>query len=141
MMSGLIPGQNSPTGSLTPFGSSGPLGGTNPPNPFQQKIFLLETYVAGLSYAENLEEIEVFLVPGFRLEFLRDPKNTYDEMAIQIFIQPQGVPKKRIGYVPRRKNEILARLMDAGKYLYGIIQEKKNFGNSLNLTIHVFMED
>lgn len=66
----------------------------------------------------------------------------YDEQAIQIFVSPKGRPKQRIGYVPRAKNEILSRLMDAGKFLYGIIQEKHpHTDGQFDLTIRIFMED
>lgn len=135
-MGGMIPSM-----PQTPFWHLTPTDGQQK-KPFQQEIFLLETDVAGLFFAENLQDVEVFLVPGFRLELLREPQNEYDERAIQIFVSPKDRPKQRIGYIPRAQNEILSRLMDAGKYLYAVIQEKRTHPDGqFDLTIRVFMED
>ena len=68
-MGGMIPSM-----PQTPFWHLAPTDGRQK-KPFQQEIFLLETYVAGLFFAENLQDVEVFLVPGFRLELLREPQN------------------------------------------------------------------
>lgn len=46
-----------------------------------------------------------------------------------------------IGYVPRAKNEILARLMDAGKRVFGKVEEKWNTGEWVNISIKVYMMD
>lgn len=46
-----------------------------------------------------------------------------------------------LGYVPRVKNEALARLMDAGKLLFGRIDSKTWQGEWLKVEIQVFMRD
>ena len=57
------------------------------------------------------------LKKGDRLKLLLEPKNKYDEKAILV-LDPKG---KKLGYIPRVKNEVLYHLMDAGKELFGIV--------------------
>ncbi len=106
------------------------------PMPFVQEIFLIECKVAGTSYL-NLTEIEPHLLIDEILLTLREPENQFDEFAILILTQ-KG---KKLGYIPRDKNEILARLMDAGKLILAKIVDKKWVGNWLNITMSVFMRD
>ena len=95
------------------------------PKPFERDIFLFDTYVAGTSHIEGMEELEPHLQTGDRLDFFREPDNQYDAQAI-VIKTADGV---KIGYVPRQDNVIFARLMDAGKLLFGRISEKEKKGN------------
>jgi len=106
------------------------------PMPFVQEIFLIECKVAGTSYL-NLTEIEPHLLIDEILLTRREPENQFDEFAILILTQ-KG---KKLGYIPRDKNEILAWLMDAGKLILAKIVDKKWVGNWLNITMSVFMRD
>ncbi len=47
----------------------------------------------------------------------------------------------KLGYVPQAKNEILARLMDAGKLVFGKLVEKHWHEEWLKLEIKVFMRE
>ena len=47
----------------------------------------------------------------------------------------------KLGYIPRTKNEVLARLMDAGKLLYARIEAKVWLGEWLKLDICVLLRD
>ena len=47
----------------------------------------------------------------------------------------------KIGYIPQKDNIIFARLMDAGKLLFGKITEKEKKGNWLRIKIQVFMHE
>lgn len=106
------------------------------PKPFVREIFLMQCNVAGTSYCD-LEAIEPGLeIAGF-LAFKREPNNPHDELAILIFDQ-QG---NKLGYVPKAKNEVIARLMDAGKLIFGRLEEKQWFEAWLRLDIRVFMRD
>ena len=80
--------------------------------PFAKDIFLLETHVAGLSYYEinSLNEPLTITEP---LLLRREPDNPHDSLAI-IVLTRTG---QKLGYVPRHRNPVLARLMDAGKTL------------------------
>lgn len=88
------------------------LGKENLPVPFQgREIELLTTYIAGMVHHNSGEEIRALPAEG-EMRLLREPANPHDQRAIAILWQDRC-----IGYVPRRKNEVLAALLDAGKTL------------------------
>ena len=87
--------------------------------PFSRKIFLAETHVAGCRYVRNIEKYLSKLQKGDRLILLREPKNEHDELAILV----KDERKHKLGYIPRAQNQVMAHLMDAGKYLYGEVVE------------------
>lgn len=115
----------------------GKAGQENLPKPFERDIFLFDTYVAGTTHIDGMEELEPFLKSGDRLRFFREPGNTHDERAILVK-NKDGV---KIGYVPRKDNVIFARLMDAGKYLFGEISEKEIVGRWVKLSIKIYLKD
>jgi hypothetical protein len=112
-------------------------GGLDIPKPFVKDTFLLETHIAGTTHIEGIKELEPFLTEETRLSFFRETDNAYDSRAIAIKTA-DGV---KIGYVPQEKNEIISRLMDAGKLIYGKISEKEFVGNWLKITVEVFLND
>ena len=77
--------------------------------PFAREIMLVEAHIAGTSHRE-LQDVEPTLFPGALLVLKREPANPHDPLAIMIFAEAGH----HLGYVPRAKNEALARLMDAG---------------------------
>lgn len=107
------------------------------PKPFERDIFLFDTYVAGTSHIEGMEELEPHLQTGDRLDFFREPDNQYDAQAIVI----KTVDGVKIGYVPRQDNVIFARLMDAGKLLFGRISEKEKKGKWVKISIDIFLHE
>ena len=107
------------------------------PKPFERDIFLLDTHVAGTTHIEGIDELEPYLKSGDRLNLFREPDNSYDEFAILIKTM-DGV---KIGYIPQKDNIIFARLMVAGKLLFGKITEKEKKGNWLRIKIQVFMHE
>ena len=109
------------------------------PMPFIKEIFLMECHVAGTTYVD-LTDIEPKLVADAPLVFKREPGNPHDSLAIQIYAEHGD----RIGYVPKAKNEVLARLMDAGKLIFGKLVSKgwEGYdGKWLKLQIKVYMRD
>ena len=116
---------------------SGGLNGKGFALPFITEIQLMECYVAGTTFRDNIEEIEPELEKDDLLVFKRDPDNEHDDLAITIYDKEERL----IGYIPQRKNEILARLMDAGKIVFGKIEKKKWRGDWLKIKIRVFMRD
>lgn len=107
------------------------------PKPFERDIFLLDTHVAGTTHIEGIDELELYLKSGDRLNLFREPDNPYDEFAILIKTM-DGV---KIGYIPQKDNIIFARLMDEGKLFWGKITEKEKKGNWLRIKIQVFMHE
>lgn len=107
------------------------------PKPFEKDIFLFDTHVAGTSHIEGIEELEPHLNIDDRLDFFREPDNRYDKEAIAI----KTAESVKIGYVPKQDNIIFARLMDAGKLLFGRISGKEKKENWVKLDIKVFMHE
>lgn len=85
--------------------------------PFAHDIFLLETHVAGLAYHQAKTAVPGLAV-GQSLTLRREPANPYDKLAIEI-LAASGL---KLGYIPRHRNPVLARLMDAGKQLLASVE-------------------
>ena len=77
------------------------------------------------------------LAPGAFLLLKREPANPHDPLAIMI-LDETG---RQLGYVPRAKNEALARLMDAGKLLFGKLENKAWVGDWLKVAARIYMRD
>lgn len=107
------------------------------PKPFEKDIFLFDTYIAGTTHIEGMEELEPCIHIDDRLDFFREPDNRYDPEAIVI----KTAAGAKIGYVPRQDNVIFARLMDAGKLLFGRISQKKKKGSWVKIGIKVFLHE
>ena len=109
---------------------------TGLPKPFVQEVELLDCNIAGTSFLD-LKEIEPNLKKNQLLVLKREPKNEYDDKAILILTEDG----QKLGYVPQENNEILSRLMDAGKLLFGRLDEKNWVGRWLRLDIQVYLRD
>jgi hypothetical protein len=107
------------------------------PLPFVQEIFLMQCHVAGTTFREKIEDIEPSLQEQDILIFKRETDNKHDKLAILI-VDKNG---QKLGYVPRAKNEVIARLMDAGKLIFGKIEQKEWQGDWLKIAVKVFMRD
>ena len=105
--------------------------------PFERDIFLFDTHVAGTTHIEGIEELEPQLKIDEKLSFFREPNNPYDKQAIVIKTE-SGT---KIGYIPQLDNVIFARLMDAGKLLFGRISRKDKKGNWVKIDIKVFLHE
>jgi hypothetical protein len=104
--------------------------------PFAREIMLVECQIAGTSH-RDVKAIEPTLTPGTLLVLLREPQNAHDPLAIMI-LDENG---HHIGYVPRLKNEALARLMDAGKVLFARLESKRWHGEWLCAEVRIFLRD
>lgn len=78
-------------------------------NVLLRDIVVLETKVAGTMYYEP-HEFEPLVKKGLPLKMVREPENQYDKFAVALYLDGG-----KIGYLPKSKNEVIARLMDAGK--------------------------
>ncbi|EHR31943.1 HIRAN domain-containing protein [Helcococcus kunzii] len=107
------------------------------PRPFEREIFLFDTYVAGTTHIENMEEIKNTLYRGKKLLFFREPNNEFDSKAIKI----QTETDEKIGYVPKQDNLIFSRLMDAGKILFGRIVQIEFKGKWTKIKIKIFLHE
>jgi hypothetical protein len=107
------------------------------PLPYVKEIFLMECHIAGTSYRENIKEIEKELQEKDLLVFKRETDNQHDKLAIVIF----DTKGQKLGYVPRDRNEVIARLMDAGKLIFGKLERKQWKDDWLKADIRVYMRD
>ncbi len=107
--------------------------------PFVQELFLLECEIAGTGFVKDIEKEAQSLPTGTVVYLVREANNKYDDLAIRI----DNAAGKKLGYVPRRKNEILARLLDGGKILYGKVVnvEFAEFSNWVTITVKIYMKD
>lgn len=103
--------------------------------PFEQEIFLFDTHVAGTSHVEGILDLEGYLKIEEKLNFFREPQNPHDPQAI-VIKTTKGI---KIGYVPRVDNIIFARLMDAGKILFGRIIKKEIKDKWVKIDIKIFL--
>lgn len=104
--------------------------------PFQKDIFLIEIQVAGTTYRKNIKELEPSLVPDQMYRMVREQDNKYDPNAVAIYFE-----KEKLGYIPAEQNEIIARLMDAGKFFYCKLISKEWINTWLRLNTEVYMKD
>ena len=107
------------------------------PAPYSEDLLLLQTTVAGTTHTVGIEALEPYLRPGDRLELVRVPHNPSDPNAIKIYTGD----RVKLGYVPRRENQILARLLDAGKLLYAVLRAKQWQEDWLKLDVDIFLTD
>ncbi len=112
-------------------------GGLTIPHPYERDIYLFDTYIAGTTYVKGIEEIEQNLNINDRLDFFREPDNSYDPQAI-VIKNTDGV---KLGYVPKQDNIIFSRLMDAGKLIFGRITEKEIKGKWVKINIKIFLHE
>ena len=107
------------------------------PKPFERDIYLFETYVAGTTHIDGIEDIGLNLKEEDKLIFFREPENIHDPQAIRI----ETLEHEKIGYIPRQDNIVFSRLMDAGKELFGTVREKEMVGNWLKIIIKIYLHE
>jgi len=105
--------------------------------PFSREIFLISASIAGAYYVDDIHTLLDKIKIGAKLRFVREPDNKHDELAILVKDQDNN----KLGYVPRQKNPILARLMDAGKLIYGTVKTIDNNESLIDVEMEIFMDD
>lgn len=101
-----------------------------------REIRLADMHIAGTAYYDADAALGC-LRPGQRLALRRQPENRYDALAIEV-LGPDG---HKLGYVPRRRNEMPARLMDAGKRLSARAESIARRGSWLHIQASLYLED
>jgi hypothetical protein len=90
------------------------------PSRAKATILVQASPVAGFQYHEG-KEVWDSLKAGDALELVREPDNPYDGNAVRV--EWQG---RTLGYVPRRENGAVARMLDRGTRLQAkIVRLKK----------------
>ena len=109
-------------------------GGVDALAPFSREIYLLDIVVAGTTFCAEMDEIEPQLLPETVLKMIRQPQNKHDELAIGVYYNAI-----RIGWVPMETNEIISRLMDAGKAFFCRIESTVRKGNWVKIKAKIIM--
>ncbi len=109
-------------------------GGVKALAPFTREIFLLDIVVAGTSFCKEIDALMHELKPETVLKMIRHPKNEHDELAIGIYHN-----EIRIGWVPQELNEVISRLMDAGKAFFCRIEKTRKLNNWVKINAKIFM--
>lgn len=109
------------------------------PEPFSREIFLMECRIAGTTFVKDVGTKTEKLAEGDVLALRRDPDNAYDDRAIAVHMAGDV----RIGWIPQERNEVVSRLMDAGKMLYAKVKSKawSKSGKWLMIDVALFMRD
>jgi len=105
--------------------------------PFSRQIYLISARIAGAYYVDGIHDLIEKIKAGAKLRFIRETDNKYDKLAILVKDQNNN----KLGYVPREKNPILARLMDAGKLIYGTVKTINNDDSYINIEMEIYMDD
>ncbi len=93
-------------------------------------IFFDEFYVAGYRYYDGLL-IEDSLLPGKEVRFQRKPDCLEDTGAVEIY-----TGRKKLGYIPRKDNAYISKLLDQGVTVKGEIC-KRNFDDRIRKRIKI----
>ncbi len=113
------------------------------PQVFARDILLMETIINGAMHVENIHALAAALHVGDRVKLILEPDNPVDARAILV----RNEKDEKLGYIPRVQNEVLFHLMDAGKYLYGVVvdgdidEDADEEDTWVQIYIEVYMKD
>ncbi len=85
-------------------------------NACAEQFPLFTCMAAGFQYYQGLALINE-LAPGDRLMLVREPGNSHDRLAVEIYTPDH----RKLGYLPQYLNEIPAIHLDNGKNLYALV--------------------
>src|SRR3982751_1226901 len=86
---------------------------------FKREILVLECMIAGTSF-RKLDAIDAEFAATAKLTMKRESKNEFDKFAVALYYKDV-----KIGYLPKNKNQVIARLMDAGKAFHATVETKE----------------
>ena len=94
--------------------------GAGLPVSLTRDIFLTRQSVVGTRYVGGAEDLVEELEKGSRVILLHEADNRFDKKAVMV-LDAKG---RKLGYLPRYQNAVIAALLDAGKVFYGLVSEK-----------------
>lgn len=103
--------------------------------PLSQEIHLFDTFVAGTTHLKDASPLEKIKIDD-KLKLVRE-NNKFDDNAILV-LNEEG---QKLGYIPEKDNIIFARLMDAGKLLFGKIKAIETKGSFKQISIGIYLLD
>lgn len=102
-----------------------------------EDIFLLETYLAGTSYIIGLADLAKYMQIDDKVDLYLEENNEYDQNAV--YLEYDQLVK--IGYLARENNLIFARLLKAGKRLYGKIKKLDCQASYVKIAIDIYLAE
>lgn len=107
------------------------------PSPYRHDVYLFSTYVAGTTHVKDIDLLVTSFLDNEEFTFYREPDNEHDSGAIVV----KNKQNKKIGYIPKADNIIFARLMDAGKLLFGRLTGCEVKGKWHKISIDIYLRD
>lgn len=92
-----------------------------------------ETAVAGTRHVPGVRALADGLAPGDELLLVRDRRNPYDPWATEV----RDGRGNRLGYVSCEHNEVVARLIDGGRDVAGLVGSVDQLGNWTRIQMEV----
>lgn len=86
--------------------------------PQEKRVKRIVVLRCGTVYLQNFSKD--MNEPGRQLKLIREPDNPYDRWAIRVCTLSGAM----LGYLPSKKNQSVARLMDAGKNITAFVDEQ-----------------
>lgn len=107
------------------------------PRVFNSVLRLITLTVAGTTHVPDIVHYAQNLAIGDKLSLLREPNNEYDSNAIMVLNQNE----KKIGYIPKNNNPILAAMLDQGALLYAEVKSVELAGTWVKIVINIFLQN
>lgn len=98
------------------------------------EILLVNHHIAGTAHVPEAESLTADLELGMTVRLIRE-KNAYDAFATRI----ETADGRKLGYLPKGENVVLARLLDAGLNLYGKLTNWTMKGNWPYIRVDIFL--
>ncbi|MDO4290936.1 MAG: HIRAN domain-containing protein [Eggerthellaceae bacterium] len=93
--------------------------------------------VAGTRHVAGVSDLAQTYRPGERFVFERDRDNLYDAWAVRVL----DGNRNRLGFVSCECNEVVARLMDGGKLVFGVFEGVEQVENWTRIEMGVYLDD
>lgn len=121
------------SGTIVTLGSQG----TSRRRPSHAICLVAGSTVAGTRHVAGVQELAHSYGVGERFAFERDRGNIYDEWAVRVFDGDHN----RLGYVSCECNEVVARLMDGGKRVFGLFEGVTQVEGWTRIAMGVYLDD
>ena len=116
-------------------------GGSGMNRPFSREVFLGNIPTVDGYRIKNIKRVLCRMKSGDQVLIRRESDNEQDELAVVVLNRRM----RKLGYIPRSNSVILARLLDAGKHIYGVASkidyDRDGEGYRNRVFVDIYMED
>ena len=96
-----------------------------------------ETTIAGTSHVKGIADLARTMSPRCHFTLEHDVENIYDEWAVKVL----DADRNRIGYVSCAYSEMIARLLDGGKWVCGCLTDVTEVDGWTRIGMAVYLND